>query len=1838
MTSLYRQNNKEIRKNEIKTRISINNYAKFSPTMLHRTIAFPKPKEQQPKQPKLRKQVSFFHDVAPVTQNPNDPSPSVTTCNSIVMFVDISGFTRLCTQLKPEVTKKHINTYFTLILDIIYKHGGDVHKFIGDALIVIWPFKIENIEEELTDKYREKGLKAVKCALDVVGSECSHYDKQEGDVEVRLRLHIGITHGVLQCFHVGGQRGCGWEYIVAGQPLGEMALALDNAQHGQIGISSKLYHILNSALEAKDHPSGIYIVHKLENKPFSTQNELTFYLNRQKEMMVWDGLKEKMSVKEFEKVERSLGGMVPGVARAHCENNSLYFLSEVRQNVTIMFININDLISTLNEGELDRVQSCFTQVSTAILDQGGTFMQFVYDDKGVVAIGAFGLPGFSHEDDIQRGLKAAFFVVNRLNSLGLSCHIGLTTGRVYCGLVGSEYRQAFGVMGASMNLAARLMGACMKLKRNGVHIVCNEDLREKALDDQFCEFTFEAIEPVIAKGYIEPVKVYIPQKNLRKTDSRKNIIKDSIIHKTSRYYNRDVDAMTKDSKGKFGLFARGAFVGREKEMKQLQNLLEEDTKVRFVAVEASSGTGKSTLLRFFAQYCLEETHASILSLRGESGSFGIPLASWGHVVRDALKFLHEALVEKTSTTAGASTGIIHTVSAENVKDVGLKGTRRKRDITQNSVETTKALVAALGQKYRKIILLLYPLFPCLKTIPVNSEVKAIQGSKQETSLQLEMVISLLITYSELHVSKIILMVEDAHWLDELSWKLLEKLAVLSRENFLVVTTIRPVWSSSAYPPHVIEYYRKLLTRHKEKCIKLELLPLTKDSCTALLKNVFNSTTDLSKSFRAVPLPQRNGTTAGFLEEDEDLMHTLNSSEDEYDEDSEGEDAKERLKDLLNSDELASFVYDRCSGNPLFLLGIAQIIQEQSASLQNNSIAGFLSRLNTIMPESVNQVINSRFDKLSVKSQLILKTCCIIGYYFSSSVLKQIREENAVSLEESLIELENCRFIAKLEEVEHKLHKRFSQNSLSKSTSDSSILEVEFQYSFEHMTVFDAVNQLILDDQRKKLHEAVGKYYQREYKRYKNWLIESQQMILPGLKKYDRKESVLTVNLMAPQIEIDEALSMEESEGRKLEIGKIDEEFIAQSKYSLLMKVAYHWSRTDRLHIAVKYLKKAAEYIKSIGVYAQAEELFVAAVKMATQILDKSGVKLDAMVANAPRSPRPRTLHKTISSKGIDFFSESSLNISVAEVPSPRSSFGSPSSRDAYDPHNRTHASLKSPRDQDSFKDFLSGVNLVVNTQDILDHNSLPQALLDISDDLCNLFQIYSRYKVPPRKETNLSPPILLRKAELAQQKFTELNGGKPNARGLAMVCHQKAYNVLYSDLPREFNEFIRALDPSKRFNSVKKVEESFRKAVALREREKDFPGVAESLNGLGTFYEELHKKLSLDSTLAALESSKEPLALIKQLVPEKFCGIVPDDANLKDVMDSILKKLELSCEQSYMKCFRLREKYDRSELGQVQTSLGNFYLYLKEDLLQAKPFLKSALDSYVLDQGSSNPRSGYALLGLANCYKVESDNKKDELAGVYDNSEYEDIASTVNTLRYISLSLAQACLSLRKLTVDEHDSLYMNVLRLMGEISSGSTWPWDKPREKKLRLLSPVNKFDYLHRVQETELFVLGVKKSLLELTFYVGWSVAHAAVLTKLGQRCFCSMLCYYFIRRADFDSLIRPQVEMDSFALAWNSSRQKSNKEARSKDIPVAYFDFMLRWSSDDSTLGAILEKGLFDEMRLIIRYNYFDKKVEKYWIQSVILVLLAISGLADCEPYISAANEYILEHEIISPDDGF
>ena len=105
-----------------------------------------------------------------------------------ILFSDIRGFTTLSETRTPEAVVALLNAYFTRQVDVVFRHGGTLDKFIGDAIMAFW-----NAPGDLPD-HADRGVAAAleMCRqLDEFRAELRKTEPDLGDFDVGIGLHTG---------------------------------------------------------------------------------------------------------------------------------------------------------------------------------------------------------------------------------------------------------------------------------------------------------------------------------------------------------------------------------------------------------------------------------------------------------------------------------------------------------------------------------------------------------------------------------------------------------------------------------------------------------------------------------------------------------------------------------------------------------------------------------------------------------------------------------------------------------------------------------------------------------------------------------------------------------------------------------------------------------------------------------------------------------------------------------------------------------------------------------------------------------------------------------------------------------------------------------------------------------------------------------------------------------------------------------------------------------------------------------------------------------------------------------------------------------------------------------------------------------------------------------------------------------------------------------------------------------------------------------------------------------------------------------------------------------------
>lgn len=113
-----------------------------------------------------------------------------------ILFSDMRGFTSLSETRPAEEVVGLLNRYFTLQTETVFRHGGTLDKFIGDAIMAFWNAPTDDAQH---------AVHAVACALDMVRT-LERFNVENAASGIVLDIGIGLHTGPAVVGFVGSQR------------------------------------------------------------------------------------------------------------------------------------------------------------------------------------------------------------------------------------------------------------------------------------------------------------------------------------------------------------------------------------------------------------------------------------------------------------------------------------------------------------------------------------------------------------------------------------------------------------------------------------------------------------------------------------------------------------------------------------------------------------------------------------------------------------------------------------------------------------------------------------------------------------------------------------------------------------------------------------------------------------------------------------------------------------------------------------------------------------------------------------------------------------------------------------------------------------------------------------------------------------------------------------------------------------------------------------------------------------------------------------------------------------------------------------------------------------------------------------------------------------------------------------------------------------------------------------------------------------------------------------------------------------------------------------------------
>jgi len=210
---------------------------------------------------------------------------------------------------------------------------------------------------------------------------------------------------------------------------------------------------------------------------------------------------------QLRRTERLRRYVSPQVADAILQGDAPVEFSSNRRNLTILYCDIRGFteVSERMEPEelVDALNEYFSAMTDLVFSNGGTLDKYLGD--GILAF--FGDP-IPFEDHAERAVATAFEMLSEVEKLRgrwmrseeeLSIGVGISTGYVTVGNIGSTTRTDYTVIGNHVNVAARLADAALPGQ------ILASERTVASIQDQV---DWHPVEDLVMKGVKRPIKVF----------------------------------------------------------------------------------------------------------------------------------------------------------------------------------------------------------------------------------------------------------------------------------------------------------------------------------------------------------------------------------------------------------------------------------------------------------------------------------------------------------------------------------------------------------------------------------------------------------------------------------------------------------------------------------------------------------------------------------------------------------------------------------------------------------------------------------------------------------------------------------------------------------------------------------------------------------------------------------------------------------------------------------------------------------------------------------------------------------------------------------------------------------------------------------------------------------------------------------------------------------------------------------------------------------------------------------------------------------------------------------
>jgi len=387
-----------------------------------------------------------------------------------LLFTDLAGFTPLMEanaaygRQGALLLLDVLNRYFSEMIEIIGKSGGDLLEFTGDAMLV----------QFLADSHEGDATQAVRAGLRMQRAMAHFEDIETPQGNFSLKMRIGVHTGRFLTADIGTPMRMA--HVLLGSTVQRAKQAEGAGEVGRVCLTGGV----GDRLQTKFHLDPLGADHVLVNDDLTPEQLGEYDITPSRRRLASTLLLDRSPAGLIAEIQQAIKRIEPLASYLSKPILNLLVESAAKRQIppnslesTVVFVNLVGFPDSVDKATADEAEELvgsfsrtFALINAVVRSQGGILQKVTYHLVGSDILIYFGVLN-AHVNNAVRAVETAVAIQEivmklppltvRGQSVEVVCRVGIAAGFVFAAEIGEPRgRREFNVLGDPVNTAARL--------------------------------------------------------------------------------------------------------------------------------------------------------------------------------------------------------------------------------------------------------------------------------------------------------------------------------------------------------------------------------------------------------------------------------------------------------------------------------------------------------------------------------------------------------------------------------------------------------------------------------------------------------------------------------------------------------------------------------------------------------------------------------------------------------------------------------------------------------------------------------------------------------------------------------------------------------------------------------------------------------------------------------------------------------------------------------------------------------------------------------------------------------------------------------------------------------------------------------------------------------------------------------------------------------------------------------------------------------------------------------------------------------------------------------------